>query len=106
MAQGDLTKLEGRLHTAATSPHRRSRPGHYGRTEWLWAAHWIEMPVMEGEHFQSGTASLGILGLNPAHPGLRVVAQWNAVMGVRAGVTSRSRASHNARATAARTFRR
>ncbi len=34
MAQGDLTKLEGRLHTAVTSPRRRSRPGRYGRTEW------------------------------------------------------------------------
>ncbi len=34
MAQGDLTKLEGRLHTAATSARRRSRPARYGRTEW------------------------------------------------------------------------
>jgi len=34
MAQRDLTKLEGRLHTAVTSPRRRSRPGRYGRTEW------------------------------------------------------------------------
>ncbi len=34
MAQGDLTKLEGHLHTAVTSARRRSRPGRYGRTEW------------------------------------------------------------------------
>ena len=34
MAQGDLTKLEGRLHTAVTSARRRSRPARYGRTEW------------------------------------------------------------------------
>jgi len=34
MAQGDLTKLESRLHTAVTSARRRSRSGHYGRTEW------------------------------------------------------------------------
>ena len=34
MAQGDLTKREGRLHTAVTSARRRSRPGRYGRTEW------------------------------------------------------------------------
>ena len=27
------SKLEGRLHTAVTSPRRRSRPAHYGRTE-------------------------------------------------------------------------
>ena len=36
MAQGDLTKLESRLHTAVTSPRNRSRPGRYGRTEWSW----------------------------------------------------------------------
>ena len=34
MAQGDLTKLEGRLHTTVTSARRHSRPGRYGRTEW------------------------------------------------------------------------
>ncbi len=36
MAPRDLTKLEGRVHTAVTSPRRRSRPGRYGRTEWPW----------------------------------------------------------------------
>ncbi len=40
MAQGDLTKLEGRLHTAVTPPRRRSRPGRYGRTEWPWHYLW------------------------------------------------------------------
>ena len=34
MAQGDLTKRESRLHTAATSPRHRSRTGRYARTEW------------------------------------------------------------------------
>ena len=38
MARGDLTKQEGRLHTAATSLRRRSRPARYGRTEWPWRA--------------------------------------------------------------------
>ena len=28
------SKRESRLHTTATSPRRRSRPGRYGRTEW------------------------------------------------------------------------
>ncbi len=41
------------------------------------AARWIGLPVMQGEHFQLGTASLSILGFNPAHPGLHVIAQWN-----------------------------
>ena len=34
MAQGELTKVESRLHTAATSSRHRSRPSRYGRTEW------------------------------------------------------------------------
>jgi len=38
MAQGDLTKRESRLHTAATSPRHRSRTGRYARTEWPWLA--------------------------------------------------------------------
>lgn len=50
------------------------------------AARWIGLPVMEGEHFQLGTASLSILGFNPTHPGLRVIAQWNLSPGVRTDV--------------------
>ena len=42
MAQGDLTKLESRLHTAVTSPRNRSRPGRYGRTEWPCFKPWLE----------------------------------------------------------------
>lgn len=42
------------------------------------AARWIGLAVMQGVHFQLATASLGILGFDPDHPGLRVIAQWNA----------------------------
>ncbi len=41
------------------------------------AARWIGLPVEQGEHLQLGTASLSILGFNPAYPGLHVIAQWN-----------------------------
>jgi broad specificity phosphatase PhoE len=41
------------------------------------AARWIGLPVEQGEHLQMATASLSILGFNPAHRGLRVIAQWN-----------------------------
>jgi len=41
------------------------------------AARWIGLPVMQAAHFQLATASLSILGFNPDHPGLRVIAQWN-----------------------------
>jgi broad specificity phosphatase PhoE len=43
------------------------------------AARWIGLPVIEAQHFTIGTASLGILGYNPAHPDVRVIALWNAM---------------------------
>jgi broad specificity phosphatase PhoE len=42
------------------------------------AARWIGLPVIEGQHFTLGTASLSILGYNPAHPKAPVIALWNA----------------------------
>ena len=42
------------------------------------AARWIGLPVIDGEHFLLGTASLDILSYNPAHPEIRVIALWNA----------------------------
>jgi broad specificity phosphatase PhoE len=41
------------------------------------AARWIGLPVEQGEHLQMATASLSIIGFNPAHPGLRVIDEWN-----------------------------
>jgi broad specificity phosphatase PhoE len=42
------------------------------------AARWIGLPMVEAQHFTIGTASIGILGYNPAHPNVRVIALWNA----------------------------
>jgi broad specificity phosphatase PhoE len=42
------------------------------------AARWIGLPVAKGQHFTLDTASLSILGHNPAHPEVRVIALWNA----------------------------
>jgi broad specificity phosphatase PhoE len=47
------------------------------------AARWIGLPVLQGEHFQLGTASVSILTFSPSHPGLRIIAQWNVLPGVR-----------------------
>jgi len=62
MAQGDLTKLESRLHTAVISPHRRSRPDRYGRTEWPCAHVMLSMrevlPGREG-HEERDKAGFG-----------------------------------------------
>lgn len=50
------------------------------------AARWIGMPVADGQHFLLGTASLGILSYNPAHPEIRVIGLWNASPAVLAGM--------------------
>nr|WP_294502164.1 histidine phosphatase family protein [uncultured Rhodopila sp.] len=44
-------------------------------------ARWIGLRVADGQHFLLATASLGILSTNPAHPGVRVIALWNASPG-------------------------
>ncbi len=41
------------------------------------AVRWIGLAVAEGEHLLLGTASFGILGFNPAHPEVPVIARWN-----------------------------
>jgi broad specificity phosphatase PhoE len=46
------------------------------------AARWIGLPVLQGEHFQLGTASVSILAFNPGHLGLPVIAQWNVMPGI------------------------
>jgi broad specificity phosphatase PhoE len=47
------------------------------------AARWIGLPVAEAEHFTLVTASLNILGYNPAHLNVRVIALWNATPALR-----------------------
>jgi broad specificity phosphatase PhoE len=41
------------------------------------AARWIGLPVIQAQHLMLGTASISILGYNPDHPELRVIAHWN-----------------------------
>jgi broad specificity phosphatase PhoE len=49
--------------------------GHFGPAL---ASRWIGLPIVEGQHFSLGTASLSILSYRPAHPEVRVMALWNA----------------------------
>ena len=41
------------------------------------ATRWIGLPVLEAQHLLLGTASISVLGTNPAHPDMRVIAHWN-----------------------------
>jgi probable phosphoglycerate mutase len=50
----------------------------HGEFACVLAARWIGLPVVEGQHFSVDAASLGILGYNPGHPEVRVIALWNA----------------------------
>jgi probable phosphoglycerate mutase len=49
------------------------------------AARRIGLPVIDGEHFLLGTASLDILSYNPVHPQTGVIALWNASPAILAG---------------------
>jgi broad specificity phosphatase PhoE len=49
--------------------------GHFGR---VMAVRWIGLPVVEGQHFNLGTASISIFGYDPHHNEVPVILQWNA----------------------------
>jgi len=50
--------------------------GHFGRAL---AVRWIGLPIATGRLFGLRTASIGILGYDPAHPDAPVIALWNEV---------------------------
>lgn len=59
----------------------------HGQFGCVLAARWIGVPAVEGQHFALGAASLGILGHEPSHPAVRVIALWNATPAVEAPPT-------------------
>jgi probable phosphoglycerate mutase len=48
--------------------------GHFGR---VLAARWLGLPITDAQKFLLGTASLSILGTDPNHPEVPVIALWN-----------------------------
>ena len=50
----------------------------HGQFGCVLAARLIGLPAIEGQHFALGVASLSILGHEPSHPKVRVIALWNA----------------------------
>ena len=50
----------------------------HGQFGCVLAARWIGLSVIEGPHFLLGTASLSVLGYDPDHPDVPVIALWNA----------------------------
>jgi broad specificity phosphatase PhoE len=50
--------------------------GQFGR---VLAARWIGLQLIEAQHFSLDTASISILGHDPHHPQVAVIAQWNMI---------------------------
>jgi probable phosphoglycerate mutase len=50
----------------------------HGQFSCVLAARWIGLPIIEARHFSLGPASLSVLGYNPDHPEVAVIALWNA----------------------------
>ena len=50
----------------------------HGQFGCVLAARWIGLPVLAAQHFSLGAASLNILGYNPSHPEVPVIALLNA----------------------------
>lgn len=53
----------------------------HGQFGCVLAARWIGMPLIEARHFTLDTASLSILGHDPRHHEVAVIALWNAASG-------------------------
>jgi probable phosphoglycerate mutase len=51
----------------------------HGQFGCVLAVRWIGMPAIEGQHFMLSAASLSVLGFEPTHPDVPVIALWNAV---------------------------
>jgi probable phosphoglycerate mutase len=50
----------------------------HGQFSCVLAARWIGSPPLDAQHFQLRTGSLSILGFDPHHPQIAVIASWNA----------------------------
>ena len=57
----------------------------HGQFGCVLAARWIGLPVVDGQHFSLGPASLSILTYHPSYPEVRVIELWNAAPPFRLG---------------------
>lgn len=72
-----VTLRADRLVTRAAVLHGNVALFSSGQFGCSLAARWIGLPVLQAQHLMMGTASVGVLAYNPAHPELRVIAHWN-----------------------------
>jgi probable phosphoglycerate mutase len=50
----------------------------HGQFSCVLAARWIGLPTIEAQHFSFGPAAVSVLGFDPDHPEVAVIALWNA----------------------------
>jgi broad specificity phosphatase PhoE len=67
-----------RLITRLLALHGNVALFSHGQFGSVLAARWVGLPLVEGQHFPLGTASLSILDHEPDHPEVRVITLWNA----------------------------
>jgi len=68
-----------RIITRLGAMHGNIAVFSHGQFSCVFAARWIGLPIIEARHFSLGPASLSMLGYDPAHPEVPVIALWNSV---------------------------
>jgi probable phosphoglycerate mutase len=74
----DVTARADRLIARLRGLSGRVALFSHGQFGCAFATRWIGLPLAEARHFAIRTASLGILGDDPHHPDVPVIALWNA----------------------------
>ncbi|MEP6549312.1 MAG: histidine phosphatase family protein [Gammaproteobacteria bacterium] len=77
-----LSARADRVIDRLTSLHGAVAVFSHGQFGEALAARWIGLPTLDGQHFVLDPASLSILGYEPGHSEVRVIARWNSVPGV------------------------
>jgi probable phosphoglycerate mutase len=72
-----VTSRADRLITRTTTLHGNVAMFSSGQFGCVLAVRWIGLAILQAQHLMLGTASVSVLGFNPAHPDLRVIAHWN-----------------------------
>ena len=63
----------------------------HGQFSCVLAARWIGLPIIEARHFSFGPAAVSVLGFDPDHPEVAVIALWNAIPAAPSGDEQNSR---------------
>jgi probable phosphoglycerate mutase len=80
-APAEISDRADRLIAGLQAPQGNVALFSHGQFGAVLAARWIGLPVIDGQHFPLGAASLSILGHNLGHPEVRAIELSNAAPG-------------------------